>query len=1049
MDQRAWIWRKKSSEKTIVATDKFDVTFKRNDGQVQTFLTGKAVGPDRSVKNLNEKLASVLFDCHPKDDLGREQAELVQEANAGQEKPEAESALEKKGLDEALGLQLASNDKVTPSDAPLMKCTRRLDFDRQEEKRKHDAETKTPSEFEKAQKELEKNLREANERLAKLAAENSYLSKSVLVKEKLIEDLSKHKSQAEAEFSTLMSRLDATEKENAFLKYEFHILEKELEIRNEEMEYTRRSVEAAQKQHLESVKKITKLEAECQRLRPLGRKKQPGSAASAMMKSEVEMLGRDQMDMRRRKLNPSRDLILREATMESSPEVSSKNISLIEQLHDMEEENKTLKDILTMKSTELQASRMMYSRTASRLSYVESQLKETCKARKSMELARCVPISSELSIMSIDNGSDDGISSSGSWANALISELEHFKDGKIKNQLERKASDMSLMDDFVEMEKLAIVSMEAPSSRGTSRALIPVLPIDSNLAETKREIYSKDVATENSFDWLQVVLNAMLKQRQISKQSLDELLEDIRIALGYVNYPTVTAADSVAISNHRRISEHLYIESYTTLKPSNRSPVAHSSDENCRIDKEISSQHLESNLSKSIYNIIELIEGVNITSSGSYPYSVHVFQWKPSELSAVLQKFVGACNDQLSGKADLHKFVGELSYALDWIMNNCIAPKDASSARNKIKKHFGWNESPSGNKVGVEVDGLLGESNTVDITEEQSSCLFSAAPVPDENILIPKECIGGNLHEENRRLKDEMKNMEARLKSVTDKSKELIIQLSESKEHIGSLETEVKTLKESNEIIEDQIENQKSINEDLDTQLTVTKAKLNEVFQKFSSLEVELEYKNNCCEELEATCLELQLQLESVARKETPNHGINQEGKRSQNGWEMTAASLKLAECQETILNLGKQLKALASPREAALFDKVFSTTNPATTTANNKKLNKRFSLRDQMLAEDSTKEDLVKPPNNKATSSIEDAQKPSLHSNDCNDLNVPNIPVHTPEAYIASNNKTSSTALGSLAIVPAKKRGVGFLMKLLLRRKKGTGKNSRSLAKV
>ena len=37
---------------------------------------------------------------------------------------------------------------------------------------------------------------------------------------------------------------------------------------------------------------------------------------------------------------------------------------------------------------------------------------------------------------------------------------------------------------------------------------------------------------------------------------------------------------------------------------------------------------------------------------------------------------------------------------------------------------------------------------------------------------------------------------------------------------------------------------------------------LNEVLQNFSSLEVELDDKNNCCEELEATCLELQLQLE-------------------------------------------------------------------------------------------------------------------------------------------------------------------------------------------
>ncbi|KAJ6896403.1 hypothetical protein NC651_022568 [Populus alba x Populus x berolinensis] len=182
-------------------------------------------------------------------------------------------------------------------------------------------------------------------------------------------------------------------------------------------------------------------------------------------------------------------------------------------------------------------------------------------------------------------------------------------------------------------------------------------------------------------------------------------------------------------------------------------------------------------------------------------------------------------------------------------------------------------------------------------------------------------------------------------------------------------------------MIEDQIENQKSINEDLDTQLTVTKAKLNEVFHKFSSLEVEFEDKSNCCEELEVTCLELQLQLERAGRSQ--------------------AASVKLAECQETILNLGKQLKALASPREAALFDKVFTTTGATAAATSIKNMNRRFSLRDQMIAEDRSKAIILRSP-------TEDAQKSSLsHTDNGNELISPNALVCAPEAYFGPKHKS------------------------------------------
>ena len=168
-------------------------------------------------------------------------------------------------------------------------------------------------------------------------------------------------------------------------------------------------------------------------------------------------------------------------------------------------------------------------------------------------------------------------------------------------------------------------------------------------------------------------------------------------------------------------------------------------------------------------------------------------------------------------------------------------------------------------------------------------------------------------------------------------------------------------------------------------------------------------------------------------------------------GWEITTASAKLAECQETILNLGKQLKALASPREAAILDNMFSTTSATPISTNDKKINKRSSLRDRMLAEDDTKAKVLKPPKLEETTSSVDEQKPSiLHPGGHNVMHTSNVPVHTPEASRGSDCKTSNNAFGTLAIVPSKKQG-GFalLKRLFLRRKKTSSQKPRSLTKV
>lgn len=157
---------------------------------------------------------------------------------------------------------------------------------------------------------------------------------------------------------------------------------------------------------------------------------------------------------------------------------------------------------------------------------------------------------------------------------------------------------------------------------------------------------------------------------------------------------------------------------------------------------------------------------------------------------------------------------------------------------------------------------------------------------------------------------------------------------------------------------------------------------------------------------------------------------------------EITAASEKLAECQETILNLGKQLKALATPKEAALFDKVIVNPSHAKTTTNStsqalkddKNTSHRTSLLDQMLAEDDAATKILTSPDTK-----------EIDSNSTTKLG-PYVAIEPLEKILvlSGKQKDDDTAVDSLAIVPTKKHGGGSLWrKLLWRKKKGNSKKS------
>ncbi|KAH7835939.1 hypothetical protein Vadar_031290 [Vaccinium darrowii] len=272
---------------------------------IQTLQTEKAeLGGDLVIQNV--KLSSALSQCNAKDELVEIHAKMAEEALAGWEKAESEVMSLKEELDDVKCQRVAGEERLTPLDRTQKECMQQLRLVHEEHvQRFHDAVMKTSKELKKSWIVLEEKLDLINIRLSKLGAENTQLSKALLVEEKFIQDMNKQRTRVEVDFKALMTRLESIEKEIASLKYKVRVLEKELEIRSNAREFNYRMADVAHKEHLESAKTIAKLKSKCRRLPVLVCMRLPGPATLAKLNYGIEMLGMDQVETKRRKPNPS------------------------------------------------------------------------------------------------------------------------------------------------------------------------------------------------------------------------------------------------------------------------------------------------------------------------------------------------------------------------------------------------------------------------------------------------------------------------------------------------------------------------------------------------------------------------------------------------------------------------------------------------------------------------------------------------------------------------------------------------------------------------
>ncbi|RDX74307.1 Filament-like plant protein 3, partial [Mucuna pruriens] len=253
MDRRSWLWRRKSSEKSPGETESsgsmssFSERF--YDDQIypaQTTLspefTSEAASNDEEVtdvKTLTEKLSVALLNSSAKEDLVKQHAKVAEEAVSGWEKAENEILILKQQLEAAKQNNSVLEDQVNHLNGALNKCMRELQQAKEEKEQKiHEAETNNSYGLESKRSDHEWKVDDA----------------------------------AASVHSDLLQRLEDMEKENSSLKIELQSRLEELEFRTIERDLSTQTAEAASKQHLESIKKVAKLESECHRLKAMARK---------------------------------------------------------------------------------------------------------------------------------------------------------------------------------------------------------------------------------------------------------------------------------------------------------------------------------------------------------------------------------------------------------------------------------------------------------------------------------------------------------------------------------------------------------------------------------------------------------------------------------------------------------------------------------------------------------------------------------------------------------------------------------------------------------
>ncbi|GJN08481.1 hypothetical protein PR202_ga26407 [Eleusine coracana subsp. coracana] len=933
----SWPWKKKSSDKS----SNTDVSQNSNQAEQEdkapkfvqvspetyAHLTESEENVkilDEKLKILNEKLSAAESEITTKDALVKQHAKVAEEAVSGWEKAESEASALKLQLETVTLSKLAAEERAAHLDGALKECMKQVRTVKEEgEQKLHDVVFAKTKQWEKIKAELEAKILEFEQELIRAGAENDALTRSLQERGDLLMKIDEEKAQAEAEIEVLKGTIQSGEREINTLKYELHVACKELEIRTEEKNMSVRSADAATKQRQEDVKKISKLEAECQRLRGLVRKKLPGPAALAQMKMEVESLGREYGDTRVRR-SPAKNSSFHRpmSPMSPAPDYAIENLHhmqrenefLTARLLSMEEETKMLKEALTKRNSELQTSRSMYAKTAGKLRSLEVQMlngnQHKSPSTPNMDIqfdgAMSQNGSNPPSMTSMsEDGVDDEGSCTGSWANALVSELSHFKKERtVKSSVTDGSNRLELMDDFLEMERLACLPPEtngndntidkmkidevgATLSGTTERDGVKNLQSASPMPETpsSKQQGSKKSPLLKLQSRISSLLDSESQENNVGKMlnSIRNILKDIEDEADSMNANGTHHPDTDEVSDTQSLGN-----------PNGGLNSA----SNCVLDQELMSAILK------IQDFVKLLD-----------QEVSKFQGQPSYdgLCEKVQKFSVLIEKGLSNENCVKDIIVELSLILS----------ETGQVKFTILRDNN-NEAESNSLDYVDKVTLLENKVQPEPLKDNLSGLCPLLPrsssdpefegTADAGFDV-KTAVNICSPEEYEQLKSDKTNLEAELVKCNEIIDATMVRLSDMEKTLEDLTSKLSDSEKSNSLSETQLKCMAESYKSLESRKVELEKEIEVLQSKIDALTAELTDERLSHQEDLARYKDLEEKIERYEAEKILEHEDSDTKAKQER--EIAAAAEKLAECQETILVLGRQLQAMRPPAES------------------------------------------------------------------------------------------------------------------------------------
>ncbi|KAL1215561.1 Filament-like plant protein 5 [Cardamine amara subsp. amara] len=913
MDGRSWLWKRKSSdkattEKPVVGNESTPVCslsylaslenqekckntnyvqitmdsythMSRMEDQVKLF--------ESEVKDLKDKLTIAHSEIKTKESSILQHAKVAEEAVSGWEKADAETLALKRQLESVTLLKLTAEDRASHLDDALKECTRQIRIVKDESEQKlQDMILAKTMHWDKIKSELEGKIDELSQGLHRAASDNAALTRSLQERSEMIIRISEERSKAEANVEKLKTNIHLAEKEISSLKYDVHVASKEVEIRNEDKNMSLKSAEIANKQHLEGVKKIAKLEAECQRLRGLLRKKLPGPAAMTQMKIEVDSLGQEFTDPRaQRSIANAKPEVSADHKLE---ECKRENVTLTRRALEMEEEIQTLKELLASRNNELQVSRNVCGKTLGKLKILEGQMHKFNKDKNaskssSRNLSESPSSGNEQNYSSVTSVSEDGFDEEGSSSECgpatsndsvkvrKVSVVDGSSKPKISNRLE-------LMDDFLEIEKLAAndTTDGANSASKSSNSVFSSKSVDKQSATKSNE---QDEDTITTLDQLFMVLCSRINRIFESQEgiSIEKIVEAARLSI-----------QELQGSSPKKLSIPLFQVADETLEKHVLSSQETKKSEN--VQKNTKKQDLEAAVS----NIHHFIKST--TKEATQLQEVN----GNGRLSDSLEDFSSLVSKYSTGESSLSELILELSRI-------SVLASNLNNVSLSLKPH----SKETSIAVSNEKVTLLEK----EVEESDSDPLGDTFSKTDDDDSSSK-----SLLKELEQLKLEKENIALELSRCLQNLESTKAGLEEKEKLISKLKSQLSSSNDLQSLAETQLKCVTESYKSLELRAKDLEAKVKSLEEETERLEMAFSAENHGHEVTLAKCRDLQETLQRQ-RNETCRKCSSSKLQPNQEK-DIASATEKLAACQETIHLLSQQLQSLQPQSKSQSLEK-------------------------------------------------------------------------------------------------------------------------------